>query len=218
MPLFHKGADSRLRIRRVESTDLHEKASFLVQKMYGWRGYETDFESPTPNSLTVAAEINDKTLATITVNFDSPDGLAVTSLYPEQVDSLVSQGARVCEFTRLAVDRTEHSKDLLAMIFHVAYVQARLLHGRTDLLIEVNPRHARYYSRMLGFRCLGPKRLCPRVNADAVLMWLPLQHAGDQIARHAGQRRGDEIERSLYPQFFSLDHESAILERLRATG
>ena len=37
------------------------------------------------------------------------------------------------------------------MLFHIAYIFARRMHDRTDLLIEVNPRHVRFYERMLGF-------------------------------------------------------------------
>lgn len=215
--LFLDGANARFSIRLASNDDHRSEASFLVRKMYGWRGYETD-DATQPNCITLIASLGGRMLATITVGFDSPAGLAVGALYPEQVERLELDGARLCEFTRLAVDRTEHSKELLAMMFHVAYMYARYIHDKTDLLIEVNPRHARFYNRMLGFRRLGPERLCPRVNAPAVLMWLPLQHAEEQISVYGGHRSAAEGERSLYPLFFSLVEEAGITARLRAGG
>jgi len=214
--IVRETAPARLVIRLADTDGQRNDANFLVRKMYGWRGYQTDLPQDAPNCVTLVASSVDAMLATITVGFDSPAGLAVGALYPEQVARLESDGARLCEFTRLAVDRTEHSRELLAMLFHIAFMYARRLHGSTDLLIEVNPRHVRFYSRMLGFRRLGPERICPRVNAPAVLMWLPLTHADEQIARYGGTGDRASDARSLYPLFFSPAEEAGITERLRA--
>ena len=208
-------APARLSIRLADSEGHRSDASFLVRKMYGWRGYEADPEHTHPNCVTLVAFDGEKPLATITVGFDSPAGMAVATLYPEQVERLRAKGAHLCEFTRLAVDRSRHSKELLAMLFHVAYMYARRLHGKTDLLIEVNPRHVRFYDRMLGFAQLGPERICPRVNAPAVLMWLALRHAEEQISLYGGHRETAHDVRSLYPLFFSPAEETGITARLR---
>jgi hypothetical protein len=209
-------APARLVIRLADTSGHRSDASFLVRKMYGWRGYHADPVHHDPNCVTLVASTAEKTLATITVGFDSPAGMAVGTLYPDHVARMKADGARLCEFTRLAVDRTEHSRELLAMMFHVAYMYARRLHQSTDLLIEVNPRHVRFYMRMLGFRRLGPERLCPRVNAPAVLMWLPLGYAEEQIALLGGQGDAAEGVRSLYPLFFSPHEEEGITARLQA--
>ena len=211
-----ESAPSKLLIRLADTDGHRSQASYLVRKMYGWRGYDTQAATEHPNCVTLVASTGPKPLATITVGFDSRAGMAVESLYPDEVWRLRSEGARVCEFTRLAVDRTEHSRELLAMIFHVAYMYARWLHGSSDLLIEVNPRHVRFYMRMLGFQRLGPERICPRVNAPAVLMWLPLAYAEQQIRLHAGRHCPPIGVRSLYPLFFSPAEERGITARLRA--
>ena len=59
---------------------------------------------------------------------------------------------------------------VLGTLFHLAYIHGRLIRGATDLVIEVHPRHASFYRRMLGFRIIGAERICPRVDAPAVLM------------------------------------------------
>ena len=43
-------------------------------------------------------------------------------------------------------------------------------HSFDYVVIEVNPRHVRYYERMLGFEVIGPERMNPRVEAPAVLL------------------------------------------------
>jgi hypothetical protein len=88
------------------------------------------------------------------------------------VQDLRDSGRSICEFTKLAMDSVLGSKRVLASLFHVAYIYAYRVKGFDCLLIEVNPRHVRYYEKILGFRVIGPKRTNRRVNAPAVLMAL----------------------------------------------
>lgn len=213
------GTPVRFKIRLANSEGRRSSASYLIQKMYAWRGYAASGPQRAPNRVTLVASDAEKALATITVGFDSPDeGLVVEDLYGEEVRRLRATGSRLCEFTKLAVDRNEQSKEVLAMMFHIAYMYAHRMHGCSDLLIEVNPRHVRFYQRMLGFTACGEERLCPRVGAPAVLLWLDLAHAERQIAAYGGHRELAGKVRSLYPFFFSADEESKIVRRLHAIG
>ena len=211
-------APVRFKIRLANSEGRRSAASYLIHKMYSWRGYSASGPQPAPNRVTLMASDAEKALATISVGFDSDEGLVVEDLYADKVKELRARGGRLCEFTKLAVDRNEQSKEVLAMMFHIAYMYARRIHGCTDLVIEVNPRHVRFYERMLGFREFGPARLCPRVGAPAVLLWLDLEYAQEQIAIYGGQRETAGQVRSLYPFFFSADEEAGIVGRLRAIG
>jgi hypothetical protein len=125
---------------------------------------------------------------------------------------------RVCEFTKLAMDSAIESKRVLASLFHVAYIYAHRIKGMHCLVIEVNPRHVRYYERMLGFRPCGPQRMNRRVSAPAVMMALDLAFAADQIGRFGGKAESPEAARSLYPYFFSVAEEAGIVGRLRRQG
>jgi hypothetical protein len=142
----------------------------------------------------------------------------VDGLYSAEAHALRGQGHKLAEFTRLAIENDVHSKALLAALFHIAFIYARRLHGCTDLLIEVNPRHASFYRRMLGFSQAGRLRDDPRIGAPAVLMRLPLQHAQEQIERLGGNANISSITRSLYPFAFSQREEVLIEARLRALG
>jgi hypothetical protein len=115
---------------------------------------------------------------------------------------------------RLGADGPGDSRELLGLLFHVAYLYARRIHEATHLLAEVNPRHAGFYLRMLGFRVAGPQRVCRRVDAPAVLVALPLDHADAQIALVGGQPRLARETRSLYPYFFAPREEERVVRML----
>jgi hypothetical protein len=203
------------KIRLADSDGRRNSASMLIRKMYAWRGYQTkDTLNQQPNRMTLVASADDVTVATITVGFDSPIGLLVDQLYKQEIDPLRGAGRRICEFTKLAVDSAIRSKRVLASLFHIAYIYGRQIYNYTDLLIEVNPRHVRFYEKMLGFAQFGQERVNPRVNAAAVLMRLQFDHAQQQISIFGGHAELGKTEKSLYPYFFSLAEEAGITRRL----
>lgn len=190
--------------------------SMLIQRMYAWRGLLTHAPSridDEPNQLTLIASRGTTMFGTLTLKLDSDEGLLADELYAQEITAARRAGAKVCELTRLAIDPAFNSKEVLASIFHLAYIFGRLIHQRTDLFIEVNPRHVAFYQRMLGLRIAGEERICPRVNAPAVLLHLPLDYVDAQIARHAG--RPDAGARSLYSYFFNETEQRGLLKRLQ---
>jgi len=133
-----------------------------------------------------------------------------------EVRALREQGHRLCEFTKLAIDPTVGTKRVLATLFHVAYIVAHRIRGFDTLVIEVNPRHVRYYERMLGFRVMASERLNRSVNAPAVLLGVDFAYVMQQIGEFAGQPERLATERSLYPGFMSLSEEAGVLSRMMA--
>jgi hypothetical protein len=87
----------------------------------------------------------------------------------EIVDGLRKTGRRVAELRRLAVLDERGAKVVLAHLFRAGYLVGHELHDATDVLIEVNPRHASFYRRIFGFVRMGDEWICARVNAPAVL-------------------------------------------------
>jgi hypothetical protein len=210
------GSQRLFTIRAADSFGHRSSASILIDRMYATRGYRTNgLPQPAPNRITLTACEHDEVMGTITVGFDSPSGLNVDELFRTEVDALRRQDRQVCEFTKLAMDSLVRSKRVLASLFHVAYIYAHRVNRFQDLLIEVNPRHVRYYERMLGFVVKGPERMNPRVDAPAVLMSLDFAHAHAQIQKFGGQQHLADSERSLYPYFFSPAEEVGIVGRLR---
>ena len=207
---------NQFKIRVVDNSSRRVRASELIQRRYAWRGYST---SPLGRNdagrVTLSACVEDATVATITAALDSPEGLYVSRLYPEEVRTLQAEGRKLCEFTKLAVDEAVRSHAVLGAIFHVACMYVINLHQCTDVLIEVNPRHVKFYQRMLGFKRVGGERVDPDVNAPAVLMRLDLHHCAAEINRLGGRRQASDGERSFYPYFFAPDEAAQIVGRLR---
>ena len=207
------------KIRAANSDGMRSSAHILVSKMYATRGYESE---PAPLSelssrVTLIASDQDVVIGTLSISFDTDHGLLVDELFSVEANALRAGGHTLCEFTKLAVDTSARSRRVLASLFHVAYIYAFRLRGFDRLLIEVNPRHVRYYQRMLGFEIIGPKRLNLRVNAPAVLLCLDFAHAQSQIGKLAGTRHTADDDRTLYPYFLSVAEEAGIVGRLQGS-
>ena len=206
------------KIRSADCSVRRSSANILIHRMYATRGYVSRSlpDEASASRITLVASEHESAVATITVGFDSPDGLHVDALFSEEVAALRQAGHRVCEFTRLAIDPFVRSRQVLASLFNVAYIHAHRVMGCDTLLIEVNPRHVLYYERMLGFKVMAPQRHSHRVGAPAVLLGIDLSYIREQGERIA---RGAEAsgERSLYPYWFSPLEEEAIFRRLMRT-
>jgi hypothetical protein len=206
---------SDFRVRLADNHGRRNKSSMLINRRYSWRGYKNEPGSdlsPAANHITLQACRGDAVFGTLSLAFDSPSGLAADTLYKVEIDRYRGPVSRVCELTRLAIDPEHGSKEVLGALFHLAYIFGDLLGPATDVFIEVNPRHVVFYKRMLHFRQVGERRMCPRVNAPAVLLHLDVAHVTDQIARYGGTR--DPTQRSLYPYFFSKLEQEGLEQRI----
>lgn len=87
------------RIRAADSSGERSSANILIDKMYATRGYRTTAlpEFETPNLITLVASDPEDTIGTLTIGFDSGDGLMVDDLFPEEVARLRASGRKVCE-------------------------------------------------------------------------------------------------------------------------
>jgi hypothetical protein len=189
-------------------------ARVLVQQRYSRKGYRTSTTKIGANVCTFAAYDEGRLSGTLSLRLDSADGLAADEIYREELDMLRRTGHRICEFIRLAVDASGASKPVLAGLFHTAYLYAKQLQGFDSVVIEVNPRHVRYYRNALGFVTMGSERANPRVNAPAVLMGMPFEEIAGRLHRHAETEK--RPPKSLYAYGFSPTEEAGILGRLRA--
>lgn len=161
-------------------------------------------------------------VATLTLVFDSPLGLPSDDLYASELDSLRSQGRRLCEIISLANMKSAPSMEanLTKHLFKLAYHTSYSLERATNLVITVNPRHVLFYERYALFQRLGEERPYGKVNgAPAVLLRLDLDRAtpdyllkgvtGSISKLHAYRQfmleRAEEIEGWLRQQRTPLD-------------
>lgn len=213
------GTRQRFKVRFAHSAGGRESAGLLVKKMYGQRGYElSEGAAVSLERITLAADFEQSVIGTLTIGLGDSGKLFAEELYPEEVRALRRHGRHVCEFTRLAIDADVRSKRVIAALFHIAYLYPSKLLGYTEAVIEVNPRHAGFYKRMLGFTQLGEERTCPRVSAPAVLLHIDFGFVAQQVQQFGGRCEQALGERSLYPYFFSPEDEAGILKRLARTN
>lgn len=205
----------KFKIRLANSEGRRESADLLIKKMYAWRGYDTSgvFEEE-PNRITLMADLKGQVIGTVTIGLDSKSGLLVDQLYKDEIDRLRAAGRHACEFTKLAIDKSVNSNRVLAALFHLAFIYAHKIHHATDFVIEVNPRHAVFYKRGLCFTQLGEERMCPRVNAPAMLLRLTCEDVEQNIVQFGGAMHEIPNVRNLYPFAFSPADEAGITQRL----
>jgi hypothetical protein len=136
--------------------------------------------------VTFYAETDGDLVGTMSLCLDLHGRLPADENFADRLAPLRRAGRRLCEPSRLAIDRGM-SKRVFAALIHISYLYAHKLHGFSDYVIEVNPRHVAFYQRMLGFADFGGERPCSRVGAPAVLLRLPLSHMGAQIREWGGR-------------------------------
>lgn len=200
------------KLRFAQRDDTLSNASMLVQKRYAWRGFPKPQLNKYPNRITILSFHQEKIVGTLTVGYDSEEGLFADWIYKAEIDALRAQGKHVGELSKLAVGDNIGSKQLLASLIHIAYLYG-LIHECTDAIIEVLPRHQAFYEKMLGFTQIGEERMHPGVHFPVVLMHLDLDHMRQKIEELGGKGKAAR-DRSLYPYFFSAQDQEGILGRL----
>ena len=170
-----------------------QAAEHLVRRRYAWRGYHvasTDDLDATPPGMkgqpvTLLAEDCGRLLGTLTVRPDSPQGLLAEESYRPEIERLRREGRRLGEVVKLALEEGADWKAALNALVQSAYLITHVVHALTDVLIEVNPRHVRFYERVLGFAVAAAERVCARAAAPSVLMLLDLVQFGQRLELRA---------------------------------
>jgi len=200
------------KLRFAQQDEAFNNASMLVQKRYAWRGFPKAHLKKYPNRITILSFHQEKIVGTVTVGYDSEEGMLVDEIYKPEIDALRVQGKRVGELSKLAIDENIGSKQLLASLVHMAYLYG-VIHECTDAIIEIVPRHKTFYEKMLGFKQIGEEKMNNRVNFPVLLMHLELEHMRQKIEEFGGKGKAAK-DRSLYPYFFSVHDQEGILARL----
>jgi hypothetical protein len=199
--LFSVIGDER---KRAEARD-------LLNSRYAWRGYGSAHDLLFDiRHTTFVAEIDEQVVGTMTLAVDSDCGLAIDRTFADLADSIRREAAGgICELTKLAFDDGVRSKEVLAGLFHMAFIHGTTHTDCTDLFIEVNPRHVRFYEMMLGFQGVGSERTNASVDAPSRLMRLRVDTIRSNIRAMAGAQAVSGA-RSLYPYFFPPEEECEI--------
>lgn len=210
--LLHKDG---IGIRILDTARESERIDRLVSRRYRQRGYECSPRARDDrNRITLVACLGRRNVGTLTVNLDGPAGMDAEALFGNELAPFREAGARLCEFTRLALEIQDRERDALAYLFHSAFILAHRIHRASDLFIEVNPRHVPFYKRQLRFEVVSEQRLCQRVNAPALLMHKSLRETSDDLMRLGGIKA--YRNRSFYASFLLPWEEKEVIERMHA--
>jgi len=208
---------------RVASTIEDRLAAWrLAYRVYRREGYAPQHHSglwysifdALPQTVTCTAEQDRRTIGAITLVPDSPLGLPAEETFPEEVAALRAAGARMAESVALVQDcqaERAGARVVNKLLELTCLVPARVLKC-THMICTVNPRHARYYTRLMRFRQRGGLRNCARVSAaPAVFLVLAMR----DVRRHVLQARKPGTRRTLYRSFISEDQSEALASEIR---
>ena len=205
------------------------KAVFrLAYQIYKEKGYaETNKEEmlilPYDDifDTTIIAVKNKKgqVIGSFTLVFDESTTLPSAAIFGEEIQALKDRQEKIVECSRLVIDpQFRNSKEVVQVMFN--YLAVYIYHVRkvTSLIIEVNPRHQKFYETILSFTPLGAEKSCPLVqNAPAVLMHLEMSTYRQQL-EHYMDLRASHIpykSRSLYSVFMDTADELILAEKLK---
>lgn len=215
LPVGADGSVSKtITVRLADCDGERNSANLLINRKYSGRGYGAGHQVPTSsNCVTFTASSKNSTIGTLSLTVDSPDGLACDRTFKRELDAFRAvPGAKLCELTKFAFDTSKPSLHLLASLFHIIFIYGTHHYNCTDLFIEVNPRHRRFYEAMLGFRSVGAPMTNEAVGAPSHLMRLRVSEIRQQIDRQTLD--GSFSPHSLYAFFFSEKEEIGIYNRL----
>ena len=165
-PIFVKIASNRQELR----------AAFeLVARNYLAVGYEGSMSCKVrftpyhalPDSVTFIAKHAHQVLMTFTLVPDNTLlGLPLEALYREEVARLRRSRRRLAEVISLAADKDLDVREFRPVFLSLSRLlfQYHLTHGGDTLVITVNPHHSKYYTKMMGYEPLGPRRSYPAVE------------------------------------------------------
>lgn len=151
------------------------------------------------NTLVVMAKNEfQEIVGTLSIVVDGEKGLPCNELFSEELSSLRQKGAKVAEVIRLAIsDDYKNSKEILLGMFNLVCNYVKNVAQCSDLIIEVNPRHVKYYQRLLLFKVISEEKECKRVEgAPAVLLCLNKSEVENY---HKFKTNEKEFLRSLHP-------------------
>ncbi|PCJ63488.1 MAG: hypothetical protein COA79_01360 [Planctomycetota bacterium] len=169
-----------------------------------------------PNTITFIAEKSDEVIGAITVVMDSEMGLSANELYADEISEMKSRNHRPAEIISLGVKSGQKdAKKILIKLFNNIYFAARGVFSVTDLIITVNPRHQKFYSRVLTFDTLGiPKEYNKVGGAVAVLLNLNLK----KVEMLVEMSRTVKVTKGIiYEYFYTIKEKKDIVESIKSS-
>jgi hypothetical protein len=184
------GIARHIEVKIASTPSEWEDALELVSDNYQARGYEAPGASEVrftsyhalPDTVVLVAKAEGRVVATFSLIADNHLlGLPLESTYRPEIARLRREGRRLIETTGLA-DRDLGTREFVHVfqtLTHLAF-QYGVMQGADTNVITVNPRHSAFYTKLLGYTSLGPRRAYAQVRgapAEALVVDRDLMHA-----------------------------------------
>jgi hypothetical protein len=181
-----------------------EDACRLVASNYRARGYETPSAKrlrftpyhALPDTRILVAKHAGRVVATFSIVPDNTLlGLPMECIYGQEIAELRRQGRRLLETTSLADDGLSVREFIQVFVALIKLgMQYHVAQGGDTWVITVNPRHRNFYTKVLGFRPLGPCRTYSAVqDAPAEAYWLDNALLAQNAPRMYQEVFGDDL-------------------------
>ena len=198
------GIGRDIEVKFASGRDELEEAFQLVAANYRARGYEAASTKPLrftpyhalPDTRTLVAKHAGHVVATLSAVPDNTLlGLPMESLYGAEIAALRDKGYRMAETTSLADTGLSLREFLQVFVALIRLgMQYHTAQGGDAYVITVNPRHASFYSKVLGFLPLGPCRAYACVqDAPAEAFWVSNDLLKERAPRMYGEIFGQPL-------------------------
>ena len=217
------------RVEFATRREQFEEAFRLVYQEYFKKGYcpqnpsnmRVSIYNTLPDTVTFCLWRKNTLLGTASLIFDSPLGLPMECVYPEEVQALRKAGRRLCEVSLLALNSQVISKGIrpiyfaerlrcLYQIFKPIFWYARDTAQITDLCIAMNPIHKFLYSS-LYFEQFGDERIYESVNGNpSIAMRLTFDNIEGRAKKTPGLFKlflGKKLELRKISEFFRWNQD-----------
>jgi hypothetical protein len=174
-----------------------------------------------PQTVVITGCLGPMPSTTLSAYVDSPAGLPLDSVYPEELGGLRKQGRRLME-VGLFGDRRDHlvrSSEGLFDLMRFAFYYGT--HSNCDdAIIGIHPRHAPFYQRFFALEQIGAARAYATVkNNPVVLLRLDFRAKRDAMPKGLNFFANNHIPSSVFSSRFLFDEPSlagSTLERYMA--
>jgi hypothetical protein len=117
-----------------------------------------------PRTVVIVGRISDVVASTMSCYLDDSRGLPLDQIYPQQMNGLRRSG-RLMEVGLFADRREKVARSFNALLQLMRYTFFYAVHSQvSDIVIGVNPHHAKFYERLFGFERFAEDSTCPSVN------------------------------------------------------
>lgn len=186
-----------LSIYLVRSLKQKIRVNTLLKNQYAAKGYRTESASVfshNPYQFTFEIRSKNQLTGTVSLIVDSDHGLNADQQYKFEIDTFRRKNSarKVSEVSKLAIQHNSDYMKIFGLLFHTAFICAYSVHGSQDMFVEINPRHAPFYERMLGFKQVGEDQICQRVEAPVKLLHLDLENVNKQITEIINSKESNQ--------------------------